>query len=157
MTFTVIILLLALGLLMLLIEILLIPGTTIVGILGFLLMVIGTWAAYKYLGNTAGNYVLLFTVLTSCLALFLTFRQNTWNKFALNAEIKGKVNTFDEDLIKPGDTGLSISRLAPSGKAMIKNNYYEVESTTDFIDNNREVIVVSVRANKIYVKLKNPN
>ena len=73
----------------------------------------------------------------------------------LKKELTGKVPTLDEKLIKAGDTGTTLSRLAPIGKAMINNQIAEVQSTVDLIDENQEITVVKTDNNKIWVKLKN--
>lgn len=46
MSWTVIIVLILVGLLFLLLEALVIPGTTIVGVIGFVLIAIGVWQSY---------------------------------------------------------------------------------------------------------------
>ncbi|MFH1319821.1 MAG: NfeD family protein [Bacteroidota bacterium] len=153
MTLTVIIILISLGLILMLLEILVIPGG-IVGIIGLGLTIAGVWCAYD-LGTATGNYTLLITLLISGMLIYYSLRSNTWNKLMLLTTIKGKVNTFDENLIKEGDTGITISRLAPIGKASINDNFYEVQSVTDFIDENKEIKVVKIEGSKIFVKLKN--
>ena len=49
---------------------------------------------------------------------------------------------------------MTISRLAPSGKAIFNGETVEVASEHGLIDENREVVVVKVEGNKIFVKLK---
>ena len=73
----------------------------------------------------------------------------------LKKELTGKVPTFEENLINVGDTGTTLSRLAPIGKAMINDQITEVQSTVEMIDENQEVTVVKMNNNKIWVKLKN--
>jgi len=63
----------------------------------------------------------------------------------------GYVNTCK---VEVGQTGMTSSRLAPMGKALINNQYYEVHSTGAFIDQNEEIIVVKVEGLSIFVKLK---
>jgi membrane-bound ClpP family serine protease len=38
------------------------------------------------------------------------------------------------------------------GKAKIKNNYFEVSSLGEFIDNGEEIEIINIENNKIYVK-----
>jgi membrane-bound ClpP family serine protease len=56
--------------------------------------------------------------------------------------------------IKVGDEGTSVSRLAPSGKALINNEIIEVHTFGEFIDQEKELTVISVKENKITVTLK---
>ena len=152
MTLTIIIILISLGLLFILLEILVVPGTAVLGIIGLGLMIIGVWSAYSNFGTEAGDYTLLCVAFIFALSLYYALKSNTWNKLILNSEVKGKVNTFDKNLIAAGNTGITISRLAPMGKASINDNYCEVEAIADFIDENTEIKVIKVDGNKIFVK-----
>jgi membrane-bound ClpP family serine protease len=60
-------------------------------------------------------------------------------------------------VIKDGDSGKSVSRLAPSGKAIINNEIVEVHTFGEFIDQEVEITVISVKDNKIFVTLKKSN
>jgi membrane-bound serine protease (ClpP class) len=71
----------------------------------------------------------------------------------LETEIDSKVNVFDNK-ITVGMEGKTISRLAPSGKAIFEGITEEVFSKNDFIDENQEVIIVKIEGSKIIVKLK---
>jgi membrane-bound ClpP family serine protease len=73
---------------------------------------------------------------------------------ALKTTVDGKMDQLEGITIKEGDTGTSVSRLAPSGKAMINNDIVEVHTYGEFIDQDNEIIVISVKDNKIIVTLK---
>ena len=154
MTWTIIAVLIIVGLIFLILEILVVPGTTFVGIIGFILIVIGIWQSFSVYGNIAGSITLGSCILLTVVTLYYSLRSNTWKKFMLKTDIKSKVNVIDEKKIKVGDTGKTVSRLAPAGKAMINNSFYEVHTTGDFIDEGREIIILKINFNKIYVKLK---
>ena len=81
----------------------------------------------KMYGTTAGHIVLAATLLASVLSLVLSLRSKTWKKMALDTVIDGKVNTID-DKLKIGDVGKTVSRLAPAGKALFNNEFYEVHT-----------------------------
>jgi membrane-bound ClpP family serine protease len=76
-----------------------------------------------------------------------------WKKFSLNTVIDSKVNVV-ENCLNIGDEGVTISRLAPSGKARFENGDFEVHSANDFISENQKVIVIKIEGYKIIVKLK---
>jgi len=151
-TLTIIILLISLGLVFILLEILVVPGTAVLGIIGMGLMAVGVWNTYDNFGTKAGHYTLIGVALFSVISLYYALKSNTWKKFMLNAKVKGKVNTFDDNTIVIGDTGVTVSRLAPMGKASINDGYCEVQALADFIDENTEITVVNVEGNKIFVK-----
>lgn len=154
MSWLLIIILIALGLLFLLLEILVIPGTTLAAIVGFGLLFVGLWQAYASKGIIAGHITLVSTVVVTIIALYYSLKTGTWKRMALKTNSDGKMNQLDGTYIKPGDIGISVSRLAPSGKALIKNDIVEVHTYGEFIDQEKEITVVSVKDNKIIVTLK---
>jgi membrane-bound ClpP family serine protease len=154
MSLTVIAILIIVGLLFLIIEILVVPGTTVVGVVGFILIAIGVWQTYAAYGTPAGHWVLAGTLVLTIGALALSLRSNTWKRFMLKTDLDGKTNVIEADSVKVGDEGISISRLAPMGKALINNQYFEVSSSGDFIDEQSKVVVTKIEFNKIYIKKK---
>jgi membrane-bound ClpP family serine protease len=152
MSLTVIAVLIIVGLLFLLLEILVVPGTTVVGITGFILIAVGIWQSYAVYGATTGHFVLLISFVLTAIALALALRSKTWKRVMLDTTIDGKANTFPEESVKEGDTGKAISRIVPIGKALINDQYYEVRSDGEFIDQGTNLIVTKVDRNKIFVK-----
>ncbi len=153
MTWTLIIALILFGLILLVLEALVLPGA-ISGIIGFILIVVATWQAFATFGTKAGLLLLLGILLMSTLLIILVFRSKTWNKVTLHSKVEGKsgVNTNIKDLLKIGDKGVAISRIAPMGKAKINNEYFEVSSLGEFIDNGNNIEVINIENNKIFVK-----
>ena len=152
MAWTIIAVLIGVGFLFLLLEILVLPGTNIAGVLGFVLLGIGIWQAYAVYGGVAGTIALVLIVILSVIALYFALKSNTWKRAALNKNIEGKVNIIDSEKIKPGDHGKAISRLVPMGKAIINGEYYEVKTNGEFIDQETEIEVVKIEYNKVFVK-----
>ena len=154
MSLTLIIILIVAGLLFVLLEVLVIPGTTVVGIAGFALIVFSVWEGYHVFGSPTGHFILLGTLILSVLTIVLAFKSNTWNRLMLKAEISGKVNEIDPEKIHEGDTGKAVSRITPAGKAFFNNEFFEVHTDGDFIDQEMEIVVTKIVDNKIFVKLK---
>ena len=65
---------LVVGLVLLIVEVVFIPGTTVVGILGVICSIVGVMMTYSHFGNTVGFYVLLSTLVTTGVALFYSFK-----------------------------------------------------------------------------------
>jgi membrane-bound ClpP family serine protease len=98
----------------------------------------------------------LGTVVATVLTLVFALRSKTWRRFKLNASISSTVEgRIEEGQIKPGDSGIAISRLAPMGKARINEMVVEAKSQGDFIDQKSEIVVVKIEDNKVIVKPKN--
>lgn len=150
----VIVFLLVVGIIAILLEILVIPGVGIIGILGFVSVVMGIIQAYSVYGTLAGNITLILSVFVMVLLFVMSMRSKTWKRLMLNDSIDSKVNIVDETLVKVGSEGVSISRLAPVGKARIEGEICEVHSLGEFIDENTPLIVVKISGSKIIVKQK---
>lgn len=149
---TVIIILILVGILMLLLEILVIPGTGVAGIIGFAVMIAGIWLAYTRINVQTGHIVLGVTLGVSIIGLLLALRSKTWNKAMLKTTIDGKVNKIDKGNLKVGDIGQTVSRCAPMGKAIFENKFFEVSAYSDFIDEDNKIEILKISGNKIFVK-----
>jgi membrane-bound ClpP family serine protease len=150
----VVVTLILIGLAFLLLEILVIPGTGVAGIIGFILLGIGVWQAYVYYGSITGHWVLGGTIVATVAVLAYSLRAKTWRRVALNSEINSRVNLIDEDKIKPGDEGKSVSRLVPTGKALFNKEFYEVRTMGEFLDPGLIIVIEKIEDHKIFVKQK---
>ncbi|MEQ9230940.1 MAG: hypothetical protein RIF46_09655, partial [Cyclobacteriaceae bacterium] len=63
-----------LGLVLIIVEIIFVPGTTVVGIAGFLSMGFGIYKAYEVFGNTVGTLTLIGSLIVSALFIYISFR-----------------------------------------------------------------------------------
>lgn len=154
MSWLIIISLIIIGIIFLLLEILVVPGTTLVGLAGAGLMVGGIVTAFSTYGVQAGVLTLAGSLIMSVLAIALALKSNTWRKAMLGTEIDGRVNVVEPDTVLAGDEGIAITRLNPMGKAMIKDEFYEVTSKDNLISENTPIVVLKVDGNKIIVKPK---
>ncbi|MGB0917449.1 MAG: NfeD family protein [Flavobacteriales bacterium] len=148
----VVIALLLLGVLLLLLEILFVPGTTIVGIGGVVLLIIGIYLSYTYLGSQAGHISLASCVAAVFLSLIVLLKGQTWKRMALETNVEGKSVEEVEKLVSVGDEGKSVTRLNPSGTALFGENLIEVDASGEFVDAESKVVVTKVEQNKIRVK-----
>jgi len=144
--------LILIGILLLVLEILVIPGAGLAGVVGFLLLVAGVWLAYAKEGTFAGNLTLLITVLVNVITLVLVFRSKTWKKARLDTTITGKVRTLDGIELQAGDHGMSVTRCAPMGKGQFGKYELEVDAGTAFIDPDTPIEIRRIEGNKIYIK-----
>jgi membrane-bound ClpP family serine protease len=154
MSVTVILALIILGILLLLVEFLVIPGITIAGIAGTLLVIGGVISGYYYHQAPVGHYIMIST-LTFILLLFVTvFKTKTWQKLGLKTSIDGHLDSAGSENFNVGDIGKSVSRLAPIGKVMINNIIIEARSMGGYIDANKDIVIVRTEKNKLFVELK---
>jgi membrane-bound ClpP family serine protease len=153
MSWLLIIILITLGLLFLLLEVLVIPGATLAGIAGFGLLFVGLWQTYVSKGIVAGHITLAATIVVTIVSLYFSFKAGTWKRMALKTTSDGKMDQLEGLSIAIGDKGMTVSRLAPAGKALINNEIIEVHTFGEFINQEVEVIVISVKNNKIIVTI----
>lgn len=147
-----IILLIGLGLLLLLIEFAVIPGITIAGIGGFVLLAFSVYIAFVSYGSGIGFLTLGFVLVASPAMIYYLFQSRTGKKLILESFIDSKVETSINEKIHVGDKGKTIGRLAPSGKAKVNGEVVEAVSTGGFIDHNTEINVLKILSNKIIVE-----
>ncbi len=150
-----IIILILLGLFLFIVEFVLIPGVTVAGIAGLGCLVGGVYWAFASYGTVVGTITLIATVSVTLFTVIFALRSKTWRLFMLNTNVMGSVAT--EDLatkIKPGDEGITISRLSPMGKLRINNMVIEASSTGEYINPRTKVVVVRLSGPKVIVKPK---
>ncbi|HKI87632.1 MAG TPA: NfeD family protein [Draconibacterium sp.] len=152
MTIFAIILLILLGLVLLLIEFAVIPGITIAGIGGFLMLTASVYIAFTKYGTGVGFITLAFVLVATPALFYYFFKSKTGKKMILDSKNEGKVEYVNSEKIAVGDVGKSIGRLAPSGKARINDEVVEAHSTGTFIDHNTEIRVLKILSNKIIVE-----
>jgi membrane-bound ClpP family serine protease len=147
-----IIILILLGILLLVVEFLIIPGITVAGIGGVALIGGTIYLTYKNYGVMAGNIVLLSTLVLIIVVAIFALRSRTWKKVMLDKQIDGKASDSMEDLLKPGDRGKAITRLAPMGNIQVGEVITEAKSMGEFITVNSDIEVVRVKNKEVIVK-----
>ncbi|MBO4752542.1 MAG: hypothetical protein J5526_07345 [Bacteroidales bacterium] len=146
-----IIIVLAVGLILLTLEIVALPGG-IAGSIGLLMLAFGIWWTYKSYGNTAGSLVLVGCIALTVVFLVFLLKSKTWKKFSLKEESDSKVNQIDRKTIQVGAHGKTVARLAPTGKALIDGVLVEVHAINKFIDPDKPIEVIAVEGYRIDVK-----
>ncbi len=149
-----IILLIILGLVLLLLEFAVIPGVTIAGIGGFALLAGSVYIAFAEMGKVAGFITLGVVLILSPLMIYYFFKSRAGKKMILDSKIEGKIENTTPGNIQPGDTGITVGRLAPMGKVRINGEVVEAQSSGVFIDHQVEIRVVKTHLNKIIVEPK---
>ncbi len=146
--------LIVVGIVFLLLEILVVPGATVVGLFGVGLVIAGVVVSFNHYGVETGVITLIGTLAVSMVAIGIALRSNTWKKAMHSSALEGRVNVVDAEQVKKGDEGVAITRLNPMGKALIRDEYYEVRSKDNLIPENSPIVVIKVEGNKIIVKPK---
>ena len=141
-----------LGTFLMVAEIIFVPGTTIVGILGFIFSAYCIYLGYDYYGPTTGSFILIGGLVLNIAALVVAFKGKSWERFSLKNTMKGKFNEDFQIELKEGDKGKTISSLKPIGKALFGDDEIEVRSDGGFVAENIEIEVKRIDSSKIIVQ-----
>lgn len=141
-----------LGMFLVILEVIFIPGTTVVGILGFLCLIAGVYVSYNTYGKIAGHSVFAGTTLLMLAAILYSLKTKAWKKFSLNDEIKSKVNDDIKLDIEVGEVVKTISALRPSGTVEFNNVQFEVSTTGEFIEQGKSVKIIQINNKEIIVE-----
>lgn len=152
MTILIILFLIFLGILLLLLEFAVIPGITIAGIGGVLLLGASIYLAFSTYGIIAGIVTTAFVLIAVPVLGLKFFKSRTGRKMVLESEVSGKVDEIDTQVIHPGDEGITVGRLAPTGKVKINNVTMEGKSIGGFIDQQIPIRVIEVLKTQVIVE-----
>ena len=143
------------GLGLIIVEIIFIPGTTFVGIVGLIFSGFGIYLSYDYFGSSIGTTVLIATGIISLTLFVISIRSGVWSKFALKGTIKSKVNEGVALQLAEEEQGITVSALRPIGKAEFNNRIYEVKTSGNFLEAGEKVKITKIQINKIFVEQVN--
>lgn len=138
--------------LLLVVEVMLIPGFGFTGILGVAAMIGAVAYSFFVIGSLAGWITLLVTI-AICVALFVwALYGKSLDKVALKKKIESTVKEDELTRFSVGDKGVSRTRLALIGEAEINGLIVEVKSESGLIDEGRPVEIVRISGDTVFVK-----
>ena len=140
------------GIALLIVEIVFVPGTTIIGILGFLFSAYGIYLSYDYFGTTTGTLFLVGSVVINIAALVIAFKGRSWERFSLKGSINSRFNQDIDLALKVGDIGKTISSLKPIGKAAFDDQEVEVSSNGGYVNEDVDIEILRIESTKIFVQ-----
>lgn len=141
------------GLILLGIELLVIPGFGVVGVLGLASFVASCYLAFVNFGAVAGAAVAVALVVLVSVFVVLVLRSKTWKRITLDTSIDSRIDDTPQSKgIEVGAIGVALTRLAPAGQAELGDIALEVFSRDSIIAAGSAVEVVEVSDNKVFVK-----
>jgi membrane-bound ClpP family serine protease len=142
---------LLLGIVLIFLEIFVIPGTTIFGVMGTAAVIASIFFAYKLLGTNYGHLSIVGGFIVFMVFFYAGRKLMDDNQMSLKRELTGKVNEFVAN-VKVGDVGKTFSDVKPNGKAFFGDEKLEVFSNGSYIDREIDVKIIKIEQNKIIVK-----
>lgn len=140
------------GLALIVVEIIFVPGTTLVGVLGFVFLLVGVGLSFNYFGSETGWITVGSTGVASGLLLYYSFSSNVWGKFSLKSASDSRVNEGDLDQLRVGTEGKTVSTLRPVGKAELNDKTFEVKTLGEYLEAGKRIRIIKIVSNQIIVE-----
>ena len=151
-----IIALILIGLLLIVAEILIIPGVFVAGSMGVISVVGACYLAFVEYGQVVGAITVVVCIVLLSICVIFALRSKTWRKITLETNIDSHVDIKPDDKgFYVGQKGKTITRLNPMGKAKIGDYTVEVMSEDGLVDANAEIEISSMEEYKVNVKRVN--
>lgn len=144
------VILLVFGVIFLLLEIFVFPGLGVTGVVGLISLILGVIIAFNQ-STEAGMYTLGGVLVSVSVLIYISIKTDTLSTMALSKNIDSKVEMNEMTKLKIGEEGVTVSRLAPMGKARFGNVYSEVSSWEGYIEENTPVRIEKFIDNTIFV------
>ncbi|MBQ8256770.1 MAG: NfeD family protein [Bacteroidaceae bacterium] len=143
-----------LGALLLLVEVALVPGLGLTGILGVVSFIVSVAYAFVVLGATAGWVTFLAVLALVVFFILWSVYGKPFKRLALKTNIESTVKAPDAAAVAVGDEGVALTRLALVGAADFGKVQIDVTSADGFIDEGAAVYVSRITESTIFVKRK---
>ena len=142
------------AILLFLAEIFLLPGFTIAGIAGGLFAIAGIIYGYT-LNATTGHITLGASALVFSGLFFWLLRAKSFHRIALNTDVDSTLTSTRDLGLQVGDEGITLSRLAPIGKARFGDLTVEAKAIENFIDEQTPIVIVRIDGYNVVVQTIN--
>lgn len=136
-----------------LIELFVMPGTTIAALAGLASMIYSIFYAFVYIGPTAGYITWGASGIIALIAIYYFTKWKKIDKYSLKDNIDSTVDRTAERSVTVGDEGISTTRLALYGRAIINGHNVEVKSVSGLIDEKKPIKVVGISNAEISVAI----
>lgn len=143
------------GLILFIIEVFLLPGVSIAGIISAACMLYANYYAFDSLGTLPGCITLAISAIGVIAITIWFMRSKTVDKLSLKKTIDYKPEPLKGLGLKAGDEGIALTRLALIGNAEFDGNIIEVRSTGDFIEEKNRIRVNRIRDGIVLVEKAN--
>ena len=150
--FTVLLLILF-GIGIIIIEIIFVPGTTVIGILGFIITGTGICFSYLYFGSKIGHVILGGSFFICIVLAVWAFQSGSWELFSLKEVNRSKSHKDVSTELKIGQIGVCLSDLKPIGRGEFARNIYEVKTLGKHVSSGQKIEIIEIKNNQIIVQL----
>ena len=152
----VVVLFIAIAIILFLIEVFLIPGISIAGIIGAAFGIGGVVYAFMVVGVKAGIITLAVGLVLFSLFTYLIIKGKVLDKLSLQKSLEETEVFNDASALSVGQCGKTLSRLAPMGKIVVDGKIYEARCLDALVDPGTDVEITNIEGTSITVKVVKP-
>lgn len=143
---------LVVGIGLIVVEIIFVPGTTIVGILGAGLAVVGIILSFNLFGRSTGWITFGVSGAVATGLIYWSLRSKAWARFSLKDTIDSRVNEGAFAHLQTGQEGVTVSTLRPVGKADFNGKMHEVTTPGNYVESGKKIRIIKISSNQILVE-----
>ncbi len=149
--------LIVVGFALILVEVYLVPGFNVIGILGFLLIVFAVGYVYSESGMIGGSLALFGSTAAGAGLFYGLWKSGAWNKFILATSLR-----HDDELVARehkhreqylGKSGVAITPLRPTGIIEVDGERLEVTTQGEYIATGSNVRIVATYHRRYIARL----
>lgn len=139
-------------------EIFIIPGTSLAGIVSAACLIGANVLVFDSYGLSTGIIVLAASLIVCLLAGIWMLRSKALDRISLKRTIDSTAATEEQLSVKVGDRGTALTRLALIGNADFDGKIVQVQSADGFLDEKTPVVITRVIDGQVWVKrTENPS
>lgn len=140
------------GMLFLAVELFIVPGFSVPGIAGVLLLAYAVYRAYSTFGFTGASVTVLIGGAASFLMIYWALKSRALKSFSLEETQKGShAGNVHSELL--GKTGRALTDLRPAGTAEFEGQRYDVVTDGEYIDELVDIEVIAIEGSRIIVSM----
>jgi membrane-bound ClpP family serine protease len=146
------------GLALVAVEVTVVPGFNVVGVMGVLGAAVGVVVAFAEFGPMGGLGTLAATILAAGGLAYLLYDSGAWDRFILSDSLR---RDADLDAVESesrarllGKTGTAITPLRPGGMADLGGERVEVETEGAFVAAGSPVRVIALNRQRVLVRME---
>ena len=152
MTTVIVALLIVVGFIFFAIELFIVPGFSVPGIAGIIMIGYGIFMSSKEYGISGVFITIAVSVATALILIRIALKSRALKYISLDYSQKGNTAVDDYSFLID-KRGKSLSHLRPSGTANIEGNRYDVVTDGEYIEENSDIIVQEIDGTRIIVTL----
>lgn len=156
-----------LGIILLIVEIFIIPGFGVAGVMGIVFMIIGLLLSlvnnvdFNFDGVSTGDFseaLLIVAVGLICAFVLIIWIMNKvgskglFSKMALHADLKESVTQERGLDLMIGEIATAMTPMRPAGKIRVNNEVFDSVSISGFIEKGEDVKITSYQNGQLYVE-----